>query len=195
MLDYFSFRCITVKKIGLSGRSFINAVNSNGSTNLLIYSRHTIDTMNLIEAKGFIKNRNKNYYIIKNYTVLDRFMNIRNSYSKLNTAMLFLDITDKSHSAYGILYKSLIMLGESEHSYLSIIYFLSDFLIQNGVFNDTQYSTFELTLIKFLIERKNLKLNNIVIETDNIKSVIAKLVYAAEFYLGRSIKLNKYLNI
>ncbi len=189
MLDYFFFRCITVKKTDLSGRSFINAVNSNGSVELLIYGKHTIDIMNLIEAKGFIKNRNKSYYIIKNYTVLDRFMNIRNSYSKLNIAMLFLDITDKSNSAYGILYKSLIMLGESEIYYFSVIYFLSNFLIQNGVFNSTQYSDFELTLIKFLIERKNLKLNNIVIETDNMESVIAKLVYAAELYLGRSIKL------
>ncbi|NIA10364.1 MAG: hypothetical protein GWP10_11720 [Nitrospiraceae bacterium] len=151
--------------------------------------------MNLVEVKGFIKNTNKNYFTIKNYTTLDRFTNIRNSYSKLNIAMLFLNITDKSHSKLDILYKSLIMLDYNRHSYFGIIYFFSDFLIQNGVFDETQYNMFELRLIRFLIGRKNLKMNNIVIEINNIKSVIAKLTYNMEAYLDSSIRLNEYLNI
>lgn len=195
MSNYFSFKCITIKTTSLSGRSFINAVNSNGSIDLLIYGRHTIDTMNLVEAKGSIKNTNRNYFTIKNYTILDRFINIRNSYSKLNIAMLFLNITDKSHSKFDILYKSLIMLGYNRHPYFSIIYFFSDFLIQNGVFDEAQYNMFELRLIKFLISRKNLEMNNIVIEIDNIKAVIAKLAHNVETYLDSRIKLNEYLNI
>lgn len=133
---------------------FVKAIEDRGNVDLVIYGRHTdIDTLTLMEVQGRIKNENKDYLIVDSVNILDRFNQIRGSFSKLSLAMFFLEVTYRSNSGLKILLESLNRLKIWDvHS--SIIYFLYKFLLENGVLDVGKLTPKEIDTIQGLLRQK-----------------------------------------
>jgi len=133
---------------------FVKAIEDGGNVDLVVYGRHTdIDTLTLMEVQGRIKNENKDYLIVDSVNILDRFNQIRGSFSKLSLAMFFLEVTYRSNAGLKILLESLNRL-KSWDVHSSIVYFLYKFLLENGVLDVGKLTPKEIDTIQGLLRQK-----------------------------------------
>lgn len=187
-MDLFNFQCITLSKTELKNGTFIRAVNKNGLIGFITYSKkNNLDIMNYAEISGYYKNSKRNYFITKEINIIDRFPEIRNSFYKLSSAMLFLEITEKAKMGFELLLHSLKKLEKSSYR-MTIIYFLSHFLILNGIFDKNRYSPKELSIIKFLLQNKTATTPKIIIDNRYFKQILEKLSHDTQVYLNTKLK-------
>ncbi len=139
----------------MENRMFVKAIKDDGNVDLVVYGRHTdLDTLTLMEVEGRVKNEHKGYLIVDAVNILDRFDQIRGSFSKLSVAMLFLEIAYRSNSGLGALLDGLNKL-ESWDAHSSVVYFLYRFLDENGVLNIGKFTAGELDVIQMLLKEKD----------------------------------------
>ncbi len=134
---------------------FVKAIKEDGNVDLVVYGKHTdLDTLTLMEVKGRIKNEHKGYLIVDAVDILDRFDQIRGSFSKLSVAMLFLEIAYRSNSGLGVLLDGLAKLKNWD-THSSIVYFLYKFLDENGVLDIGKFNAKELDVVQMLLREKD----------------------------------------
>ncbi len=134
---------------------FVKAIKEDGNVDLVVYGKHTdLDTLTLMEVEGKVKNEHKGYLIVDAVDILDRFDQIRGSFSKLSIAMLFLEIAYRSNSGLNVLLDGLGKL-ESWDAHSSIVYFLYKFLEENGILDVGKFTAEELDVIQTLLKEKD----------------------------------------
>ncbi len=162
-MESFRFKCIIVSKTETPKGFFIKAINKNGPLELFMYGKRTpMDKMVYAEVAGIRKNANKEILTIKSMDIINRFLRIRESFSKLSTAASMMETAYKTKIGLNLLLKGLTML-ETQSNETAFIWFMASFLIENGLFNKDAFTKQELSTIAFIIKSNNkerLKLNN-----------------------------------
>ncbi len=172
---------------------FVKAINEEGNVDLVIYGKHTdLDTLTLMEVQGRIKNENKGYLIVDAVNILDRFDQIRGSFSKLSLAMFFLEITYRSNSGLSVLLDGLNKLKIWD-AHSSIVYFLYKFLDTNGVLKMGEFTAKELDTIQTILKQKEKPLQRI---DKNVLTVLKnKLLKEAVNYVNQPLNTLKMLKV
>ena len=172
---------------------FVKAINEEGNVDLLIYGKHTdLDTLTLMEVEGRIKNENKKYLIVDAVNIIDRFDQIRGSFSKLSLAMFFLEITYRSNSGLGILLDGLNKLKIWD-AHSSIVYFLYKFLELNGILDVGNFTAKELDVVQVLLREKGKPLQKV---DKNVLTVLKnKLLKEAVNYVNQPLNTLKMLKV
>jgi len=172
---------------------FVKAINEEGNVDLVIYGKHTdLDTLTLMEVEGRIKNENKKYLIVDAVNIIDRFDQIRGSFSKLSLAMFFLEITYRSNSGLRILLEGLNKLKIWD-AHSSIVYFLYKFLDINGVLDVGEFTAKELDAIQTLLKQREKPLQ---IVDKNILTILKnKLLKKTVGYVNQPLNTLKMLKV
>ncbi len=187
-MDIFQFKCVTIAKTEMKNGIFIKAINAKGPIELFSYGKKlNIDNMNLIDVSGFYRSASKNYLTIKRVDILNRFSDIRESFYKLSAALLMMKISYRTKIGMEILVEGLQMLDERPSYKQSLLWFLLSFLIQNGIFNEEEYTKWELAIIKFILKSKNKA--KLKIDDEGFKSLNQKLMKQIESYAGTTFRM------
>ena len=177
----------------MGNKLFVKAIREDGNVDLLIYGRHTdIDTLVLMEVEGRIKNSNKPYLVVDSVNIIDRFEQIRESFSKLSVAMLLLEISYRANCCFGLLIECLNRLKEWDGLF-SLICFLYLFLKENGILKQDIFTPYQIEILQEIIEKKP-KLPK---STDRKALIALKniLIKETQEYLGRQLNSLKLLKI
>lgn len=187
-MDIFQFRCVTVAKTEMQNGIFIKAINAKGPVELFSYGKKlNIDNMNLIDVSGLYKSASKNYLVIKSVDILNRFPDIRESFYKLSSALLMMKIAYKTKIGMEILVDGLQMLDEQSSYRQPFLWFLSSFLMQNGIFDEREYTKWEMAIIRFILKSK--KRANLKIDEEGFKLLNRKLLKQIESYTGTNFEM------
>ncbi len=189
----FKFKCISSYCIDMENRMFVKAIRKEGNVDLIIYGKHTdLDTLTLMEVSGKIKNEHRKYLVVDEVNILDRFGQIRGSFSKLSLAMFFLEITYRSESGLEILLDGLEHLRDWD-SHSSIVYFLYKFLLKNGVFNPAKFNSNETITLEDLLSKREKPLKSI--DKSTLIILKNKLLKATISYLNQPLNTLKMLRL
>jgi hypothetical protein len=157
-MDSFKFKCLVVAKSEIPRGVFAKCINKQGPVEVFFYSKKTpVDSLSLIEVTGYLKNRSKSYLVAKEFSVIDRFQTVRESFCGLSFAILVCEIAFKTNNGLSIALLGLNAVKEGSCIF-AMLWFLSYFLIYNGIFDKDNYSKKEIALINFIQKTKNKKL-------------------------------------
>ncbi len=180
------FRCITISKTETIKGFIVNAVKEDGVVQFFTYKKKSnIDSMNLVDVVCF-KKRN-DFLIVKDMHIIDRFEKIRNSFELLSFALFIMEITFKTNSRMNILFNALKILSNDKPK-IALVWFLANFLIQNGIFNENGFSPQEKALINFI--RKTSNISNLKIDDVSFYVLLSKLFKNAKEYIGDDFSNN-----
>ncbi len=179
-MDSFKFRCITVAKTDVSNGIFIKAINKNGPFEFFVYGKkQSVDSMSLIEIAGIIKNRQKDYLVAKEINIINRYNHIRGSFELLSCALIIMEIAYKTKCPFELTLKTLDML-KNQKGLLALLWFLSNFLAENGILNPQKYSKQELSIMNFI--KKAEEIRALKIKETEIILLIKKIFADIENY-------------
>ncbi len=179
-MESFRFRCITVAKVETSKGFFLKAINEEGPVELFLYGKKTpIDGMVYMEVAGLKKNTNKDYLVVKSMDIISRFQQIRGSFSKLSYAMSMIEIAYITKIELNLILNGLKMLEKYSYK-TAYIWFLSSFLLKNGIFNKNAFSKQQLSAITFILNSQNKE--RLKLKETEFRSLSDKLIGFIEDY-------------
>ncbi len=175
-MEGFRFECLIATLRERPNGYVADALSHDGDVRLRFWGKtKRVDLLNLVEVSG-LKKTESGLYMVKEFTLLDRFDELRSSFYRLAASLLMVEVSLKSHSGLRTLLLYLNKM-KTEGIHDTLIGFFLEFLRENGIFDIGAMKRGALDLL-------NRFESGVPLDKNEKKRLLVELSKLVESYIG-----------